>query len=107
MSPLLRLIIISGVGPLLTLHFLIPLFRTFIPIWREDGEISWELAGRLLTRLSLVVLAILWILLTLEELQPETFLVGFLRWAVSISWVGVGLGVVISWVSHPQGMRGL
>lgn len=107
MSPLLRLIIIAGVGPLLTLHFLIPLIRTFIPIWREDGSVSWELAGRLLTRLSLVVLAALWIIITLEELQPDTFILEFLRWAVSVAWIGVGLGVVISWVSHPQGMRGL
>lgn len=92
---------------MLSLHFLIPLFRTFIPIWRENGEVSWELAGRLLTRLSLVVLAILWILLTLEELQPDTFVLEFLRWSTALAWIGVGLGVVVSWVSHSQGMRGL
>lgn len=106
-SALLRLIILSGVAPLLFLSFLVPLFGTVLPIWRAGRTVSWELLGRLMLRGALALLAGVHILFVLEEVRSGLFVVEVLRWARALCWPLIGAGAVVSWLTHQEGIKGL
>lgn len=107
LSPLLRLILIAGMGPIITLHFLAPLWGTFVPIFRQDRRVSWPMFWRLIFRLGAVVTNIFLVIFVMEELRPGTFVTEFVLWVIAISWVFIGIGAAASWLTHPAGIRGL
>ena len=91
-SALLRLIILAGMGPLLTLHVVAPLWGTFIPLCRERRRVSWPLFWRLVSRLGTVLTNVFLIVFALEDIRPGTFISEFVLWVIAVSWLFIGMG---------------
>ena len=88
--------------------FLLPFFKTFIPLWRGKGvRPHFELWNRLILRLVIVILLLHEAIFPLDRLAGSNFNLVIMRATIIPVMLLIVLMLVHSWFRHPDGMRGL
>ena len=103
-----RLYVLSVIVVLTFVHFIVPVFGTFIPIMQLRKRASWVLFWRVVTRFNLFVLAMLEWTFATRRIFPIGIIDGdVLRVLTVVVWTSVAITVLATWLTHPAGARGL
>jgi len=88
--------------------FLIPLTQTFIPLWKKKGRRPhFEMWNRLVLRLMIVALLLHDAIFPLDRIWGTNLNLICVRATVIPIIIIIVFMLIHSWLSHPDGMRGL
>lgn len=107
MTEPLRFTALIIISTLTFMHAIIPLVQTVIPLWRIENNISKDLALRVIFRFGIFALALIQVMFSARALNFINWEQEILRNVTFAIWVLVAISVVVSWMVHPTGPRGL